>query len=217
MAEKKHPTLRPTGNEEHSQDHEASTVRLGSEARSVMISRSPAQLASTTSLPASQHFSSPTGAIEDQDQTPRSDRSYADQVVTDPVQLPVQLKDLPRRGAFYSIEEWEGVVLDVQRDSFAARLINRSHRGLADEEGRFPMSQLTSPEDRGLIAPGSIFYFSVGYVESPAGQRRTSTFLRFRRLPAWTKGELQEISAEADRLAEVFGVSEEQQGSASSG
>jgi hypothetical protein len=157
-----------------------------------------------------QDFIRPTEQVIQQDQQTRSDRSYADRAVAEPIQLPIRLRELPPRSVFAPIEEWEGTVLSVEPDSFIARLVNKSGSQVPEEEGQFTMAQLSSTEDRGLVAPGSIFYFSIGYEESPSGQRRTSAFLRFRRLPAWTSAELKVIEAEADRLAEVFGSSAEQ-------
>jgi hypothetical protein len=136
--------------------------------------------------------------------------------VAEPIPLPIRLRKLPPRSVFSPIEEWEGTVLGVGNDSFTARLVNKSDSRVPEEEGQFTMAQLSSIEDRDLVSPGSIFYFSVGYEESPSRQRRTTAFLRFRRLPAWTSTELKEIEAEADRLAEVFGSSADE-GQASSG
>jgi hypothetical protein len=155
---------------------------------------------------------------KEQDGDLRTDRSHIEKVVAEPVRLPVELKALPARSTFFPIEEWEGTVLSVGENDFTARLVNRTRAQAADEEGRFAMAQLSSEEDRSLLVPGAIFYFSVGYEESPSGQRRTSAFLRFRRLPAWTARELSDVKAEADRLAEIFGVYEEDRpGEASSG
>jgi hypothetical protein len=163
-------------------------------------------------------FSPTEKSTTDQNEDMRTDRSHPEKVSAEPVRLPVQLKALPPRSTFFAIEEWEGTVLSASDDSFTARLVNRTRAQAADEEGRFAMAQLSSQEDRNLLVPGAIFYFSVGYEESPSGQRRTSAFLRFRRLPAWTARELADVEAEADRLAALFGVSEEgRPGEASSG
>jgi hypothetical protein len=144
-----------------------------------------------------------------QDQQTRSDLSYAETIKAEPVEIVVPMRRVFPRGTFVPIEQWEGIVLSVEDDSFSARLVNRTNDRIPDEEGQFTFAQLSSPEDCELITPGAIFYFSVGYEESPSRQRRLSAFLRFRRLPAWTKTELAEVEEETSRLAALFGLRNE--------
>jgi hypothetical protein len=145
-----------------------------------------------------------------------SDLSYAERINAESVQTAVQLKRASPRGTFLPVEQWEGVVLDVGDAYFSARLVNRMNARVPDEEGRFAFAQLSSTEDRGLVSPGAIFYFSVGYEDSPSRQRRLSAFLRFRRLPAWTAAELTEVEEETDRLTALFG-SHRQEGTGEAG
>jgi hypothetical protein len=144
-----------------------------------------------------------------QAQQTRSDLSYAETIKAEPVQIVIPMRRAFPRGTFVPIEQWEGIVLAVEDNSFSARLVNKTNGRAPDEEGQFTFAQLSSPEDRELITPGAIFYFSIGYGESPSRQRRLSAFLRFRRLPAWTKTELAEVEAETSRLAALFGLHHE--------
>jgi hypothetical protein len=168
------------------------------------ISSSPLELMSESTV--AQSASADTFQdFQKQDEQTRTDALYPPTVKSKPVRMVLPLRQFPRRGTFVPIEQWEGVVLQVEDDAFVARLINKTHEHVPDEEGRFTFAQLSSPEDQGLVTPGSIFYFSVGYEESPSRQRHLSAFLRFRRLPAWTKTELDELQARADRLVALFG------------
>jgi hypothetical protein len=216
MADPVIDALESTGVQASSNQSEQSTAQLA-ERRDVhfFISYSHSEISKSLHSAFQDFFRSTEQALQ-QDQHVLSDRLYEERIAAEPVQLPVRLKKLPPRSTFSPIEEWEGAVLSIEGDSFTARLANKTDSQAPEEEGQFDMAQLSSAEDRNLVVPGSIFYFSVGYEESPSGQRRISAFLRFRRLPAWTSAELKEIEAEADRLAGIFGPSTEQ-GQSSSG
>lgn len=115
----------------------------------------------------------------------------------------ISLKTEPRQSAFISLQKWEGVVLEVLSDSFLARLVDLTRTGL-DEEAEFPVNEV-SEEDRPLIRPGAIFYWNIGYHNSYSGQRTRTSIIRFRRLPAWTREEIEAAKREAERLGESIG------------
>ena len=112
------------------------------------------------------------------------------------------------QGRFNVLQYYEGVVLKVGRDSFWARLYNKTLQEADDEEGEFPFDEV-SKDDRWLIKPGSIFYWHIGYLDSASGQRRRQSVIRFRRLPALTAGELRLAREKAKKLMDVFRESEE--------
>ena len=113
------------------------------------------------------------------------------------------LKTKPRQSAFVSLQKWEGVVLEVQDDAFLARLVDLTHPG-PDEEAEFPLDEI-SEEDRPLVRPGAIFYWNIGYHDSSGGQRKRDTMIRFRRLPAWRREEIEAARQEAERLRASIG------------
>jgi hypothetical protein len=115
----------------------------------------------------------------------------------------ISLKTEPRQSAFISLQKWEGVVLEVLSDSFLARLVDLTRTG-PDEEAEFPLDEV-SEEDRPLIRPGAIFYWNIGYHNSYSGQRTRTSIIRFRRLPAWTREEIEAAKREAERLGESIG------------
>jgi hypothetical protein len=115
----------------------------------------------------------------------------------------ISLKTEPRQSAFVSLQKWEGVVLEVLSDSFLTRLVDLTRTG-PDEEAEFPLDEV-SEEDRPLIRPGAIFYWNIGYHNSYSGQRTRTSIIRFRRLPAWTREEIEAAKREAERLGKSIG------------
>ena len=115
----------------------------------------------------------------------------------------ISLKTAPRQSAFISLQKWEGVVVEVLSDSFLTRLVDLTRTG-PDEEAGFPVDEV-SEEDRPLIRPGAIFYWNIGYHNSYSGQRTRTSIIRFRRLPAWTREEIEAAKREAERLGKSIG------------
>ncbi len=101
---------------------------------------------------------------------------------------------------FQVLQKWEGVVLDVTADSFHARLTDLTG-GAPAEEAELLLDDVP-PDDRDLVAPGAIFYWSVGYLDLFSGQRMRSSSMRFRRLPAWGSTELAAAQERARAVAE---------------
>ena len=52
---------------------------------------------------------------------------------------------------------------------------------------------------------GAIFYWSIGYNDAPGEPRRRVSQIRFRRLSALSRHELERAASEARQLAELFG------------
>ncbi|MBI3182893.1 MAG: hypothetical protein HYZ28_12215 [Myxococcales bacterium] len=108
-----------------------------------------------------------------------------------------------QRGAFDLLQQWEGVVVAIHGDSFSATL-----RDLTDPTTPTEVAELfiedVAPDDRALLDSGAVFYWSVGYEDTHRGLERKS-FIQFRRLPAWTRGEIARVVAESRELEKYFG------------
>jgi hypothetical protein len=116
----------------------------------------------------------------------------------------LQLPCLPKAKEFFkAIQRWEGYVLDVTEDSFRARLMTIEGEG-PTQEAEILLEELVQ-EDRKLVEPGAVFYWSIGYLDRPSGRLRISS-IRFRRLPAWTSRELEKARAEAKELGVLLGI-----------
>jgi len=105
--------------------------------------------------------------------------------------------------SFEVLQKWEGVVTSVGTDSFVARLKDLSFYSDEDEEAEFPIEEI-SQADIALLAPGAVFYWCVGYWDTVIGQRRRASEIRFRRLPTWSKMQLQKARKEAEELSELL-------------
>jgi hypothetical protein len=100
------------------------------------------------------------------------------------------------------VQQWDGIVLFRDETTFTARL----YEGYQD----FPVKrteieiQEVEDEQRELISPGAPFYWIIGY-RVRAGSRFRFSEIFFRRLPTWTKKELDEAELAAVRLHEEAG------------
>ena len=100
---------------------------------------------------------------------------------------------------FLVLQQYEGVVLSVDSESFWARLVNKTSPEETDVEGEFPLDVVSRP-DRGLVEPGAVFYWYIGYHDSPSGQRTRQSVLRFRRFPAVDDEDLSQARREARQM-----------------
>jgi hypothetical protein len=115
--------------------------------------------------------------------------------------LPIYRQVLkPPKPTLYTLQEWEGYVVEITEDSFTARLVDITAGGeLPDEEADFPISDL-SEHDFKLLKPGAVFRWVIGYEKSRTGNKKRFSQLVFRDLPQWTKQELEEIEAHAKTI-----------------
>jgi hypothetical protein len=102
--------------------------------------------------------------------------------------------------SFVSLQKWEGVVTEVNDYSFSATLCDLNEDG-AEEIAEFPFEEI-SADDLNLVKPGGIFSWNIGYYDHKSGQRYRTSLIRFRRLPAWTKTEIERIKKNSSKLRE---------------
>jgi hypothetical protein len=112
-------------------------------------------------------------------------------------------RDSARRSVSKTSERWEGVVLEVGQDAFRARLVDLDRKA-RDEEAEIFLTEV-SEEDRPLLELGAVFYWSIGYHTDRSGQITRSSLIRFRRLPTWTKSELEAARREAESTSSTLG------------
>jgi hypothetical protein len=107
----------------------------------------------------------------------------------------------PREATFTPLQEWEGYVVDVGKETFTARLIDlTSNDAQEEEEADFPVTDL-SDSDQQMLRPGAIFRWAIGYRRTRGGTKERISRIVFRRLPAWTARELKENRRKAEELA----------------
>lgn len=116
-----------------------------------------------------------------------------------------ELSERERTRAEIISHHWEGTVEQVGPEAFIATLRSLRDAHESEKEAEVPLDSI-NPDDLELLAPGAVFYWTIGYEQSPAGTRRRFSQLKFRRLPAWTKKDLARAERKADELFAIFGV-----------
>jgi RNase P/RNase MRP subunit p29 len=119
--------------------------------------------------------------------------------------LSLSFPDKPRSQVkevtFTPLQEWEGYVIEVDGETFTARLLDLTNDSVQkEEEADFPVDEL-SEADQSLLQPGAIFRWSVGYRRTRGGTKERVSRIVLRRLPAWTERELRENRRKAKALA----------------
>lgn len=99
------------------------------------------------------------------------------------------------------LQEWEGYVTEIREDTFVARLIDVSaSQNVEEEVADFLISDL-SHDDLFLLKEGAVFRWVIGYQRRRSGQKIRASQIVFRRLPAWSKRDLQRSQAHARELS----------------
>ena len=103
--------------------------------------------------------------------------------------------------ASYSIKThcWQGYVVDINQNTFTAKLEGLKGNSGTYEIGEFEISEV-SPDDKELLCTGAIFYLSVGSVMQN-GQLKKESILRFKRAVNWTLTDFDSAVDLADRLS----------------
>jgi hypothetical protein len=104
---------------------------------------------------------------------------------------------------FQKLQEYEGEVLSICGSDFIARLIDLTDKGAQRLEATFSIDEV-SPSDQPLMRQGAVFYWIIGFRDYPNGQRKTEHFVRFRRLPIWSKRDLARLDARVDELRSLL-------------
>lgn len=99
-------------------------------------------------------------------------------------------------------QQWEGAVTAVGVDSFSASLRDLTDPTVSEETAELFLEDV-GESDRDLIEPGAVFYWSVGYEDTPRGRERKS-IIRFRRLPGWGRQQMNSVKAKSDELSAYF-------------
>ncbi|MBN1875906.1 MAG: hypothetical protein JXA33_16910 [Anaerolineae bacterium] len=146
-------------------------------------------------------LSSPNRDIENQTQVDRfnGESNLLDMYVPQMLLVPPLLA--PARESFDVKQKWEGYVLEVGKETFLARLVPLIGED-ADLEAEIYLEEIDR-EDRELVTPGAVFYWSIGYLKKPSGTYRTS-LIRFRRLPSLSAKELKAARIQAQQFINLF-------------
>ncbi|GMU60013.1 MAG: hypothetical protein AMXMBFR34_17760 [Myxococcaceae bacterium] len=99
-------------------------------------------------------------------------------------------------------QQWEGIVAAVSGDTFTATLKDLTDPAVTEESAELFLEDV-GESDRNLVEPGAVFYWSVGYEDTPRGRERKS-IIRFRRLPGWSRQQLNSVKEKTAELSKYF-------------
>ncbi len=103
--------------------------------------------------------------------------------------------------SFNPLQEWDGYVIEVNANSFRARLTDITNDGAVDEdEVEIPFSELDE-DSQSQLAEGRLLRWSIGYQRSRTGQKTRVSRIIVRRLPAWRREDLDAAKSEARKLS----------------
>jgi hypothetical protein len=109
---------------------------------------------------------------------------------------------------FLLLQLWEGTVVQLIDNEFSAVLYDLTNPSHGDERATFSIEEVADP-DRPLLAPGAIFYWSLGYEVVRSGTRKAVSEIRFRRLPAWSRRDIARLNIVAEKFSKLFGSSQD--------
>ncbi len=105
---------------------------------------------------------------------------------------------------FIALKKLEGQVVSVDQEQkeVSIRFHEIGGNNQTVEEAVFDMEEI-SPSDYDLLEEGAIVYWNIGYLDQPEGRQRISE-LRFRRMPIWSKREIEKVEEKAKAFKEFF-------------
>jgi hypothetical protein len=127
------------------------------------------------------------------------------QDATEPILLPptINSEDVDRP-SLTALQEWEGHVIGIGKNTFLARLTDLSIGACrADEEVELLIEDL-SDDDKAILEPGRVFRWAIGYQRSRSGSKKRVSHIVFRRLPQWTRRELNQARKEGQEMVEAI-------------
>jgi hypothetical protein len=101
------------------------------------------------------------------------------------------------------LQRWIGRVEHLKTDRFLAVLTDATNSQNPPEQVELEREEV-SKSDLPLLAEGASFYWSIGYRDTPGGQRDRISTLRFARQPHLRKADLERIFERADLSAAVL-------------
>ena len=116
------------------------------------------------------------------------------------------VKNFLREGLtnFIPLKQLEGQVVLVNQEQKEVSI--RFHEIGGDnqivEEAVFEMEEIP-PSDYDLLEEGAIVYWNIGYLDQSGGRQRISE-LRFRRMPIWSKRDIERVEKKAKAFKEFF-------------
>jgi hypothetical protein len=99
--------------------------------------------------------------------------------------------------------QWEGTVVKVTGDKFVARLTDLNGAESPEKRATISIDQI-SESDQMLVLAGAVFYWTIGYRVEEHGQKSLVSTIRFRRLPTWTRSEIERAKQLGSQFDALF-------------
>ena len=132
------------------------------------------------------------------------DPDLAEMPLTDPVpqkrfEPPIATSWEPIGPDSTPLQIWEGSVIEVDPDADVMQVVLSAKIGrIRRHTGEIGLEWVTD-QDQDLVRPGAVFYLTL-FKRSKRGSIENSQELRFRRRPAWSATQLEQIDEEAATL-----------------
>ena len=186
-----------------SQHTQAFGTSVSEESRAEFIESDESQVAfvnSVIDVELQKYHLVPMGAQSTDAQEP--DHGYStDQMYERSVRVPVFPVNVRSiQNALVPLQEWEGYVTAIGEDGFTAELVDLTNGEKNPSiETDFSLEDVSEP-DRELLREGAVFRWTIGYQTTSAGSKSRVSQIVFRRLPRWTKKEIDAADREAELL-----------------
>jgi len=110
----------------------------------------------------------------------------------------------PRQSVFTPLQQWEGTVIHVTRDNeFLARTRDLTTPTFPEEQVTFSLDDVPDA-DLDLVDIGAVFYWTIGYQKDEFGTVMRGSRIRFRRLPAWSRADIERVKQAAKDFGDLF-------------
>ena len=105
---------------------------------------------------------------------------------------------------FIALKKLEGQVtsIDQEQKEVSIRFHEIGGDNQVIEEAVFDMDEIP-PSDYDLLEEGAIVYWNIGYLDQ-SGERKRISELRFRRMPIWSKREIERVEKKAKAFKDFF-------------
>ena len=118
--------------------------------------------------------------------------------------FPPQPSPAGPRATLHALQEWEGYVVEVERDELVARLVDLTAGSThEEEEAVIPLAEI-SDRDLATVRVGSIFRWVIGYERSPSGTKKRVSQIVFRDLPRMAERDFREARSWAHEMRRAF-------------
>jgi len=115
----------------------------------------------------------------------------------------IRLKPREVRTSFRALQQWEVVVDEVTEDSVWVRLLDLTNKKCLEETAELLLQEIPL-EDRELLSPGSVLYWSIGIETAAGGQIQKVSRIRAKRSGSWTSRKISKLYEQGASLFEAI-------------